>query len=368
MLFLTPYPPAPVTSGGAARVNGIMAQIATVHRVAYLPFARNAQQQRRRGLQLASLVTPYSYERLTYRRRSYQRAVDRACEAFRPDVVVIAFAQMGYVTAPIGIPVILDAHNVEHELQRHMATLEGPKLRRVYAAVNARKLQREETALARRVDAITVTSESDAQTFRRLAPGCRVIVIPNGVATDRFTPPAVAPEHPALLYFGTLDYYPNRDAVRWFNRIVWPGLRNAYPGLNWRIVGRHPPPDIQNAPGVDVVGEVDDIRAELARASVVIVPLRAGGGTRLKVLEAMAMAVPVVSTSIGVEGLDVTDGVNVLLADSPTAFSRAVAILLDSPATHWTIGNASRQLVTDRYDWRHIAADFDALLAAIAPA
>lgn len=327
-----------------------------------------ALSRKRRG-QLRSLASLRSYERLTYGSPALQRALDRVCRKWRPDVIVVEFAQMGYVQFPEGIPVVLDAHNVEHEIVQRLAQIDGSLPRRVYSRVNAWKLRREEIGLVRRVDRIAVTSERDAAEFERLVPGCRPVVIPNGVDCREFAPRPAEDGGGSLLFFGALDYYPNADAVLTFHREIWPGLRQRYPDLTWKIVGRQPPSAVSlvgDSPGVTVTGFVDNICESIAGAGVVIVPLRAGSGTRLKVLEAMAMARPVVSTSLGVEGLDVVDGEHLLIADQPEDFTRAVARLLDSPEERERLAAAGRRLVEERYDWQEIAGRFERLIASAA--
>jgi glycosyltransferase involved in cell wall biosynthesis len=175
------------------------------------------------------------------------------------------------------------------------------------------------------------------------------------VDTDHFRPVA-SPRNRSLVFTGAMDYPPNVDAVLWFCREVWPIVRRRDPALRLEVVGRTPDARVRalnGEAGVRVTGEVSDVRIHLAQSSVVVVPLRAGAGTRLKILEAMAMGCPVVSTTLGAEGLDVEDGSDILLADTPTAFAGAIESLLQSPATASRLGDAGRRLAVGRYDWQH---------------
>lgn len=322
---------------------------------------------RKRARQLRSLASPGSYERLTYGLPQMQRTLDRLCCEWRPDVIVVEFAQMGYFQFPEGIPVVLDAHNVEHEIITRLAGLEPSIARQVYSRVNAAKLRREETALMASVDGVAVTSERDAQILQGLIPERRFDVVPNGVDSRAFTPGHDEGQAAKLLFYGALDYFPNQDAVSHFASEIWPMIRRDHPEAKFEVVGRRAPAEfgaLAKEAGFMITGFVEDIRGSVAAASVVVVPLRAGSGTRLKVLEAMAMAKPVVSTSLGVEGLEVVDGQHVLLADDPRQFANAVSRLLRSPEERRRIGTAARQLAVERYDWREIAFSFEQVIEA----
>jgi glycosyltransferase involved in cell wall biosynthesis len=194
------------------------------------------------------------------------------------------------------------------------------------------------------------------------------VVVPNGVDCEHFRPVGLELPGRTLLFFGALDYYPNVDAILSFHDAIWPRLRDRYPDLELDIVGRQPPAAVRALASdarIGVSGFVDDIRPWIERASVVVVPLRAGSGTRLKVLEAMAMARPVVSTRIGVEGLDVVDGTHLLVADSTEEFAHAVEMFLDDPGMGRALGLTGRALVEAHYDWRAIGAAFGAFVEGV---
>ena len=398
LLFLTPYLPSPPRSGGAARMHGLISTLARRHEVAILAYARPGEDLeearaatgayaveivtvenphfgvsplRRRAGQLISLLSRHSYERRSYYHPELQRALDRLAASWQPDAIVVEFAQMGYFRFPAGIPVILDAHNVEFDLQLRMSG-GGSLLRRTYASRNAAKLRRDEAALLRRVAAAASTSMRDRELLLGLAPGARIEVIPNGVATAEFRPQEKPEQGPAtVLFFGALDYYPNVDAVLRFRRAIWARLRARWPELRFVVVGREPPRAVRaldGHAGVEVTGQVDDLRPWLAAASVVVVPLRFGGGTRLKVLEALAMARPVVSTSVGVEGLDVEHGRHLLIAEDRAEFGSAVELLLSEPELAARLGAAGRRLVEQRYDWGPISERLEGLIAEVVAA
>jgi glycosyltransferase involved in cell wall biosynthesis len=198
---------------------------------------------------------------------------------------------------------------------------------------------------------VLAPSASDARTVETLAPGARVRVYPNAIPWVAVPPKT---EEPMIVFSGNLEYHPNLSAVRFFAREVWPGLRERWPLLVWRLVGKAPEAVaklIAGDPRIQLSGPVEDAVAELARAQVAIVPLLAGSGTRFKILEAWAAALPVVSTSIGAEGLPVRDGEHLLLADTAEAFGGAVSRLLTCKDLRITVGNSGRLLLEKEFTW-----------------
>jgi len=179
------------------------------------------------------------------------------------------------------------------------------------------------------------------------------LVVPNGADLSSFSPAARQPGEPVLLYVGAMHYYPNIDAVHYFFETMFDRIREAVPNTQVQIVGHSPPHDIQEMarqPGIQVTGSVDDVRPYYSSATVFVVPLRLGGGTRLKIIEAMAMGLPVVSTSVGAEGLDLRDGQDILLANDPISFADATVRLLTDPGLRQHLAQNARQ-AAQRYDW-----------------
>lgn len=386
VLFVTPYLPTPPQFGGQRRMHGLMAELARLHEVSVLSFVDptddssieseratreycrrvvtvpnrilNPGRLRKRLEQVGSLLTYRSYEHYISRTRGMQGALDRLLldEAF--DVVQIEFSQMAVydVAASGGRPVrCLDEHNIEYDVLRRTAGADVGPIRRVYNAVNWRKLRVEELRAWRRFDGCAVTSVRDEKLLTHDAPGVRTAVVPNGVDVDSFAPMTMATTEPnTVLFFGAINYYPNTDGILFFLRSAWPTLKGLYPSARLRIVGPKPPAIIAEwaDPSVEVVGFVDDIRTEIARAAAIIVPLRIGGGTRLKVLEAMALAKAVVSTTLGAEGIDAENGRDILLADDGPGLARQVASVLGDPAIARRLGDGARRLVVERYSWR----------------
>jgi glycosyltransferase involved in cell wall biosynthesis len=196
-----------------------------------------------------------------------------------------------------------------------------------------------------------------------------VHVVPTGVDTAYFAPrtAVVRPRH--LVFTGSMDWLPNEDGVQHFVRDVLPLVRRAEPSTTLSIVGRAPTPAVQRLAdeyGVQVTGRVDDVRPYMAEAAVYVVPLRIGGGTRLKIFEAMAMGKAIVSTTIGAEGLPVDPGLHLAIADDAPSFARAVIHLLQNQTERARLGDAARHLVLERYDWAAVAGHLETALAAAA--
>jgi polysaccharide biosynthesis protein PslH len=235
-----------------------------------------------------------------------------------------------------------------------------------YSLIQWRKLVAYERRLLRSYHHTIAVSEEDRQALHRLYAQAHISIVPNGVDTSHFSPatlpspsPATMHGHPLTLVFtGSLDYRPNIDAVEWFVQAVLPLVQQHTPIVRLTIVGRQPDASIRslhNGKTIEVVGNVPDVRPYIARANVYIVPMRIGGGVRLKLLEALAMQVPVVSTSMGAEGvLGLHDENHLLLADDAEAFSRAICRLLNDPTTARRLGEAGRDFVCTHYDWRII--------------
>jgi glycosyltransferase involved in cell wall biosynthesis len=214
-------------------------------------------------------------------------------------------------------------------------------------------------------------SPEDAEVFRRQYGVHDVSSVPTGVDTEFFRPSGREARQPhEIVFTGSMDWMPNEDAIEWFVRDVLPSIRARVPDVSLTVVGRNPPAAVRalqaSDTGIIVTGSVPDVRPYMERAAVFIVPIRIGGGTRLKIFEAMGMERPVVSTTIGAEGLPVRDGVDVLLADAPEAFAGAVVSLLLDPALANAIGQAAAAAVRQEYGWDLVAARFAAICRRVA--
>jgi len=245
---------------------------------------------------------------------------------------------------------VLDLHNVESVLHARCAADRGDR-----AALAHRVFGRASLVLERRwlprYSQILTASESDAEQVRAIAPGAGITVYPNAIP---LTPQPPGSDENAIVFSGNLEYHPNISAVRFFRSEIWPQLRRRWPDLAWRLVGKNPAAVARYTAGdprIQVVGPVEDAVAALARCRVAVVPILTGSGTRFKILEAWAAGLPVVSTTLGAEGLPAQDGVNLLLADSPAAFAEAVTRLLNCSNLRHNLGSAGRLLLEKEFTW-----------------
>jgi glycosyltransferase involved in cell wall biosynthesis len=396
ILFVTPFLPSPPSFGGQRRLHELISGMAVSNEVSVLSLVDPTENQEesihateeysrrvvtvsnpaysngqghKRMLQLASLGSAHSYEWLGHHEQPFRAALEQML-AHRYDVVHFQLAPMaGYApmcgqggsTRPL---LCLDEHNIEYDIVRRTASADGGPLRRLYSAIEWRKMRKEERHAWIHLDGCTVTSVRDQEMLLSDEPTAHTAVVPNGVDLDFFrVSPLLAQRNPqTLLFFGAIDYYPNTDAMLFFLHDVLPELVKRYRHLRMCIVGRRPPESIvaQKTADVEVTGVVEDVRPWLDRAEVVVVPLRIGGGTRLKILEAMSMGKAVVSTTLGAEGLDVIPERDLLIADDAATFVTQIGRLLDHPALRERIGDSARKVVSARYSWKGAVEDLSA--------
>jgi glycosyltransferase involved in cell wall biosynthesis len=219
---------------------------------------------------------------------------------------------------------------------------------------------------------VLAVSDADRGTFRRLygsAVPAPVFVVKTGVDTSYFAPTATPPRPRHLVFTGSMDWIPNQDAMVHFVRDVLPLVRREEPAVTLSIVGRAPTPAVQalgRETGIEVTGAVDDVRPHVAGAAVYVVPIRIGGGTRLKIFEAMAMGKAVVSTTVGAEGLPVTPGADIVIEDEPDRFAAAVIGLLRNDVRRSGLEQRARGLVVQKYDWAAVGAELERALTTFA--
>jgi glycosyltransferase involved in cell wall biosynthesis len=319
----------------------------------------------KRLLQLRSLASTRSFERLRVTLPAFQQTLDKVLRARRFDVVNLEFPFLGHYDlrqAPRGErlpPLVVDSHEIAYDLSRQFARTGGNLSRRLYAGANWRKLRREELGTYRGADGVYVCSAADERRLLNQVPGLRTAVIPNAADVEYYQPRPTdpPPDGRTVVYFGLLSTIPNIDGVVHFVQDIWPRIADANPKARCKIIGGRPPPSLLALAGarVELTGFVSDLRPHLAAAGAVVVPLRLGGGTRLKIVEAMAMGKAIVSTTLGAEGIDAVPGRDLLVEDQPTAFADAVHRLLAEPSLAARIGQSARQLAVDRYGWSEAA-------------
>jgi polysaccharide biosynthesis protein PslH len=387
ILCVSQMPASPPRFGAQARMHGLMTELARHHdltavmlvddefdieecRAAMQAYCREVVLIRnpygrdglaKRLVQLRSLVSTRSFERLRVMVPEMQQALDRVLRARRFDIVNLEFTFLGNSDlrqAPAGERpprVVVDSHNIDYDIARQYARAGGNLVRRFYSEVNWRKLRREELATYGAADGVYLCSVADEQRLHDQIPAARTMVIPNAADVNFYQP---RPEDPApdgntVVFFGLLSYVPNIDGVSYFVESIWPRIADANPHARLKVIGGSPPPSLRAfaGPRIEFTGFVPDLRPHLAEAAAVVVPLRFGGGTRLKIVEAMAMGKAMVSTTLGAEGIEAVPGRDILIEDQPAAFADAVNRLLADPAEATRIGRSARQLAVARYSW-----------------
>jgi polysaccharide biosynthesis protein PslH len=272
------------------------------------------------------------------------------------------------------VPIALNCHNVEYMILERYARLERNPLKKYYAALESYFMRIAERRSAHRASLAMVCSQVDLRILRLLRPDLPIFVVPNVVDTDLIHPKERSPldsKDPVLLFQGAMDWYPNRDAVEYFTRAILPRVRTECPKVRFIVAGRNPPAQFieqfKSDPMIKFTGTVPDMRPHLDAATVVIVPLRLGGGTRIKILEACAAGRPVVSTSVGAEGLNLEAGKEIILADDPVEFARSVVNMLQDPARSDAVARSSRAAVTERYSHLTLKKSLDVVIASVPP-
>jgi sugar transferase (PEP-CTERM/EpsH1 system associated) len=349
---------------GSAAPDAVERSSEYCHELIRVPFTPAPRSGPRFFAALArNLVSRLPYAVARYDVPAMREAIEQVVRAGEVDVVVCDFL-MPSVNVPrdLGVPTVLFQHNVEAMIWQRHAEVAGNAVKRAYMTEQWRRMVRHERDECQRFDHVVAVSAQDAEMFRRDFGVRSVSDVPTGVDTDYFVPvPRATTRSHELVFTGSMDWLPNEDAIRWFAAEILPRVRARVPDATLTVVGRHPPPSIRaldGVGGITVTGSVPDVRPYIARAAAFVVPIRIGGGTRLKIYEAMAMERLVVSTPIGAEGLPLRDGVAVVLAESADAFADAVVQALEDPARADVIAAEGGRIVRERYGWDRVARQF----------
>jgi polysaccharide biosynthesis protein PslH len=387
ILFVTEFLPWPINTGGRIRTFHLLQQAAYRHEVTLVTQAApddtvGCEMMRKTGARLYTVPL---------RRRSHARQALEAARSLASSLPYVSIyshycgematligdltsrehfdiLHLDHLDAALyadasGSPTVvyLDEHNYETALLKSVCHSTSKPLLQWYLRSQLQKLERFERHTLCRVDAVSVVSKNDAKEVRAAAPEVRCEIIPNGVDVAFFD----IPRHPRsyrVVSVGSLDWLPNVEGLLWFLDAVWPSVVEARPTATLHIVGRNPQRALLKrvSDHITVAGSVDDVREHVQDAAAFVVPLFAGGGTRLRVLEAMAMRVPIVSTRVGVEGIECTPGQHVLVTDTAESFARQLIALLDDQGTAERLARAGRQLVEQQYSWQAIGDQLEA--------
>lgn len=394
ILFMSQCLPYPPFSGVTRRTYNILDQLAKSFNVTLLPFYRKNHQKDEEALRAArdalestifkvlepvpitseqarwrfawshlrSVVTRRPYTYYEYGSRRFLEQLENETDGRRFDLVhfdsMDLYRWFDHLT---GVPVACTHHSIESALLGLRAERLGNPFARMYLRWQARQLECVEREYAPRVTINLMMSAVDAQRLEQIAPKSRTFVVPNGVDTSKFSVSSSSPaDLKSIVFLGPLYMYPNWDGIRFFVHESWPNIRAAEPDARLTLIGkasREQISELESANGVRVLGFVDDVRPTIAAARCCIAPLRIGGGTRLKILEYWAMGKPVVSTSIGCEGLAAKDEDNILLRDDAAGLASAVLRILSDPDFASSLGRSARATVEANYTWDRIGSD-----------
>ena len=288
---------------------------------------------------------------------------------FDPDLVLCEWTPYTIYAKSLSVKKLVATHNIEADIWKRYYENETNRPRRCYIREQWRKVERFEREALSWVNGALTVSDLDRMRLLQNQSDLPIMVVSNGVDLDYFRPMPQPEQRQHVVFTGSMDWRPNQDAARYFVNEILPLLRRSRPDLECTFVGRSPPADIQalaTMPGVHITGTVDDVRPYVSRAAVYVVPLRIGGGSRLKILEALAMGRAVVSTTVGAEGLDVVPDRHVVLVDDPRAFAKSVSQLLDDPERCLDLATEGRRLVERCYGWDALADQFKRFIQEIA--
>ena len=360
------------THGPGDDPEGLARQLPDCQQVVSIPYDVPKRGSSAFPISLArSWLSSYPVDLWKWRVEEVRKTVESLIDKDLIDVVVCDFL-FAAANVPLGgtVPVVLFEHNVEYLIWKRLSALERNPIKKLLFEVEWRKVRDKESDFCSRADLTIAVSEEDRARLAQMAPGAKTGAIPTGVDTSYFAPAGRAQIPGRLVFSGSMDWHPNEDAVMYFGESILPKIREQVPHASFAIVGRNPTQKLRDAAerlGMIVTGTVEDVRPYLDEASVYVVPLRAGSGTRMKIFEAFGMAKPVVSTTVGAEGLALTDQKEFIAADNPDDFAAAVVCLLHNEARRHELGEAGRTLVVERYSWNQVARQFEALCEGVAP-
>jgi polysaccharide biosynthesis protein PslH len=380
----------PVDKGGKIRTYNMLKELKRDHHVTYLTLddgSASAEERSRASEYCHELVCipharrekftpgfyvelflnlvsrqPYAikkYESMEMRREIIERERGNSF-----DLLVCDFlAPAANVPRTLATPAILFQHNVEAMIWKRHYEVQANPVKKAYLYGQWRKMRSFEKEMCRQFDCVIGVSADDREQMKSEYGADAVFDVPTGVDTDFFRPGVEGKLLPhSMVFTGSMDWLPNDDAILYFMREIMPLIRNDVPDATLTVVGRNPTPALvelgKAEPSLTITGRVDDVRPYMESAAAYIVPLRIGGGTRLKIFEAMAMEKAVVSTTVGAEGLPLSDGVELLLADEPAAFARAVVRVLTDSAYANELGQRAAAIVRKSYGWRQVTESF----------
>ena len=388
ILFISATVPYPATDGGRIRVLNLLKQIAKSDRVTFLaletvPTDREGIEYLRNfGIEThllefgmwiiaRSILRKQPLTVAKYYVPAMESAIKQLIQSRMFDVIHFEMLHTGqYLKAlpDLRVPTLLSLQNVDSAIWRRLARQTGNPLKKLAFWMQYHSFRRYEQLMAGKFTACACVSEEDKNLLADLCPEISIAVIPNGVDVESYKPDHSLTEEATIVYTGSMDWLPNEDAALYFYKRIFPLIEAQIPDIKFYIVGQNPTKrvkELSRHSNVIVTGMVDDVKPYIAKASVYVVPLRIGGGTRLKILEALAMEKAVVSTAIGCEGLQLTPGKDILIADEPEKFAQLVIQLVQDEKRRQQLGKSGRKQVEEKYDWRSIGKQLNELYGNI---
>ena len=400
ILWVKTGPLLPLDTGGKRRTHAMLSEISKTHEVLYLsllpegtqldpneesdPYAAKKTWVATRSpgkqsplfwldLAWSTLFSSRPYALHKYEVRELQDQLLAISKSNAFDLVICDFLApaLNFVHIVFKCPTVLFQHNIEAQIWKRLAASQASVLKRWYFGLQYRRMHRWERRLSALFDGVVTVSPEDSELARAEYHLSNVLGhVPTGVAVEQFhlAPPTPVERAYTMGFLGSMDWMPNIDACLYFAQEILPLVRRQLPDCRFKIIGRAPPPRITSLtlkdPGVEVTGTVDDVQPHVHGCDVIVVPLKAGGGTRIKIYEAMAMGVPVVSTTIGAEGLSLTPGGNILIADSPDSFASALVDAAKNPGLLNSLARQGRQEVEKKHSWLAASSRFMELCAS----
>ncbi len=380
VLMLTPYLPYPPVSGGRSRTYNLVKHLYHDYEITLVCFGRPEERafdysvlaayceplvvdrDSSPGPLQAALMSLTSLRPITmriYSNQAMRETVQQVIQQQQPVIVhVESFYMLQNIPENLDVPVLLSEPAIEYIVWRKHAQVATPSYTRPGVAIEAAKMRRWEPRVWEQANLVGAMSEADAKIIKQATPKANVVLTPNGVDVDYFyVDERVQRSSHTAMYMGDYKYFPNTDAVVYFVEDIMPRIKAKRPSFHLTLVGKDPTPAMLALAGDDVTvtGLVEDARPYLQESAVFVCALRSGSGTRFKLMEALASGCPVVSTSLGCEGLEAVDGEHMLIRDDPQAFADAVLELLDNPDRGSAMGQAGREWVVHKHAWEHSA-------------
>ncbi|MBU0982878.1 MAG: glycosyltransferase, partial [candidate division Zixibacteria bacterium] len=386
--------PHPLNTGKRIRTFSLTRALTAHNNVSYLAYGDNSSEAatalRNHGIEthavrdldreksgpafyfrlLLNLLSPLPYIVTSHHTSRFDRKLREVLDTDAIDMIICEWTPYAmYVRDLLQPKSIVVAHNIEANIWRRYEQNERNPLKRAYISIQRAKVEKFERACFGWADGATAVSAIEAEEIAGYGVPYRVETVDNGVDTEYFAPQEVVIDPDQLVFTGSMDWRPNQDAIEYFVTEVFPLARRVRPNLKIDVVGRKPPShirDLGKVSGVTITGTVDDVRPYIARAALYVVPLRIGGGSRLKILEAMAMRKPILSTGVGAEGLNVTSERHLILADGTREIAAGIERCLTDPDLCRTIAANGRELVLDRYRWSSLGDKLHHYLTEVA--